>query len=142
MRKLAMVPVAAALVVGGASLAAAAPPEPEVIPLVCDNGETYEAVVKGRGEFTPAHLGDHQVLVPIAFGDFVYTATPPDGDPVTVREPGSAKGRGNVADRNPRETLSCTFSGSFTLAVEEEGLPAGTVVDFSNEVTAVLVGKP
>jgi hypothetical protein len=128
--------VTAALVAGGAPLAAAAPPEREPITLVCDDGETYDVVVNGAGAFTPGRVvGTNQVLVPIAFGETVFTA--PDGT-VVFTEPARAKG--NVQDRNPRDTVECTFTDSFVLPEPEGGLPAGTVITITGSVTGFFTG--
>ncbi|GAA4406527.1 hypothetical protein GCM10023168_21530 [Fodinibacter luteus] len=59
--------------------ALAAPPERETITLVCDNGESFDVLVSGAGSFTPGRIvGDHGVLVPIEFGDFMFPACPTD----------------------------------------------------------------
>ena len=40
----------------------AAPQEPEIVPLECDNGQSYDVRVNGAGEFTPGHVvGSQQV---------------------------------------------------------------------------------
>jgi hypothetical protein len=133
--------VTAALVVGGAATAAAAPPEQEVIPLLCDDGNTYDVVVSGNGQFTPGRLvGSNGVLVPTAFGETTFRAVTPSGEVVEETEPASAKGGGNVTERNPRPTVTCTFELTETLTEEVEGLPAGTVVTISGEVTGFLTG--
>jgi hypothetical protein len=132
----------AALVVGGAATATAAPPEQEAIPLVCDDGNTYEVVVNGNGAFTPGRLvGSTGVLVPTAFGETTFRAELPDGEVIEETEPASAKGGGNVSAHNPRETVTCTFELTDTLEEEEDGLPAGTVVTISGEVTGFLTGR-
>ena len=132
----------AALVVGGGTAASAAAPDQQLIPLVCD-GTTYDVLVNGNGEFTPARLLDSTgVLVPTAFGEATFTAVLPDGTVVTDTAPPSAKGGGNVVAHNPRPTVTCTFSVTMTLAEAEEGLPAGTVVTFAGEVTVFVTGRP
>ncbi|MCE0488142.1 hypothetical protein [Ornithinimicrobium sediminis] len=146
MRKTILGPVlAAALMVGGTGAATAAPPEPEIIPLVCDNGHSYDIVVNGNGNWTPGRIvGSTNVLVPIAFGDFGFRAVTPDGDVYEETFPDEdLKGGGNVAQRNPRPTVTCTFTETFTLPEDdpEFGLPAGTDVTFSGSVTAFLVGR-
>jgi hypothetical protein len=137
--------VAAGLLAAGAIPAPAAPPEREVIPLVCDNGESYDVVVNGNGSFTPGRIvGDTRVLVPIAFGDFAFRAVLPDGEVIEDSlDEGESKGGGNVAMRNPRPTVTCTFSETFTLPEDDEefGLPAGTEVTFSGSVTGYLTGR-
>ena len=131
----------AAIVVGGAATAAAAPAEQEVIPLVCDDGNTYEIVVSGNGDFTPGRLlGSTGVLVPTSFGEITFSAVPPGGEPIEMTEPASGKGGGNVSAHNPRPTITCTFEAEFTLEEAEDDLPAGTVVTISGSVTGFLAG--
>src|SRR5215213_10957211 len=92
---------AAFVVVGSVATAAAAPPEQEVIPLVCDNGNTYEAVVNGNGEFTPGRLvGSTGVLIPTSFGEVTFSAVLPGGEVKEMTEPGSEKGGGSVSAHN------------------------------------------
>lgn len=146
MRKVILAPaVAAALVATGTAPALAAQPEREIIELTCDNGETFEVVVNGNGDFTPGRLvGSTRVLIPIAFGDFTFEAVLPSGEVISGSEPGTdAKGGGNVARRNPRPQVTCTFQDSFTLTEpdDEFGLPVGTVVTFGGEVTGFLTGR-
>lgn len=138
---LSLVCTTAALVVGGATAATAAPPERETIPLVCDNGMSYDVEVNGNGSFTPGRIvGSTGVLIPTAFGDFAFRAVLPDGTVVEDSDPSvEAKGGGNVA-RSPRPTVTCTFSATETLTEDEEGFPAGTVVTFSGSVTGFLTG--
>ena len=132
----------AALVVGGATTASAAPPERDAIPLVCDNGETYEVVVNGNGAFTPGNIVDSTgVLVPTAFGEVTFTAVLPDGEVVEMTSPPTAKGGGAVARHNPQPTVTCTFEVHQTLAEEDDGLPAGTEITISGEVTGFLTGR-
>src|SRR6266498_3866050 len=53
--RVAFVAVAAGVAVLGAGGVAAADPMGEAFPVVCDNGVTYQVVVAGNGQFTPAH---------------------------------------------------------------------------------------
>ena len=132
----------AALVVGSAATATAAPPEQEAIPLECSDGNTYEVVVNGNGAFTPGRLvGSTGVLVPTAFGETTFRAELPDGEVIEETEPASAKGGGNVTAHNPQETVTCTFSVTEELEADEDGLPAGTVITISGEVTGFLTGR-
>jgi hypothetical protein len=132
----------AAIVVGGAATAAAAPPEQEVIPLVCDDGNTYEAVVNGNGDFTPARLLEStRVAIPTGFSDQLFRAVLPNGDVIEESGTDSAKGGGNVSAHNPRVSITCTFALTDTLEVEEDGLLPGTVVTFSGTVTGFLTGR-
>lgn len=146
MRKSILGPVlAVVLIAGGVGPATAAPPEQEVISAVCDNGQTFDVVVNGNGSFTPGRIvGSTGVLVPIAFSDFGSRAVTPDGEVFEETFPGEdLKGGGNVAQRNPRPTVTCTFAQSFTVPEDDPGfgLPAGTVVTFSGTVTGFLVGR-
>jgi hypothetical protein len=108
--------------------------------LHCDNGEHYEIVVKGRGLFTPGNLVDStRMLVPVWFGDNVFTVTPPDGEPVVEMEEDEAKGA--AMDNVRRDLLYCTYTDTFTLEEEEMGFPAGSVVTFEGAVMAFLTGR-
>ena len=132
----------AALVVSGAATATAAPPEREVIPLECDEGNSYEVVVNGNGAWTPARAwASTRVLVPVPFGEVTFTAVLPDGTVIEDSEPPSFKGGGEVAANNPRPTVTCTFEFSETLTEDDEDLPAGTVITISGEVTGFLTGR-
>jgi hypothetical protein len=137
--------LAAGLFAASAGPALAAPPEQETIPLVCDNGESFDVTVSGAGSFTPGRIVDgHGVLVPIEFGDFMFRAVLPDGSVIEQSlEDADLKGGGNVANHNPRETLTCTFAETFTLPEydPEFDLPAGTVVTFGGSVSGYLVGR-
>ena len=136
---------AAGLIAAGSAPAIAAPPEREVIPLVCDNGQSYDVVVSGNGSFTPGRIvGSTGVLVPIAFGDFAFHAELPDGTEIhESSDDVDLKGKGNVQQRNPRATVNCTFSQTFELPEydAEFDLPAGTIVTFSGSVTGFLTGR-
>ena len=137
--------LAAGLLAVGAAPATAAPPEREIITLQCDNEETYDIVVNGNGSFTPGRIVNSTgVLVPIAFGDFTFSAVTPDNEVVVGSlDEGESKGGGNVAIHNPRPTVNCTFEQTFTLVEDDEefGLPAGTVVTFGGSVTGYLTGR-
>jgi hypothetical protein len=131
----------AALVVGGTTTATAAPPERDAIPLVCDDGNTYEVVVNGNGAFTPGNLlASTRVIVPIAFGEVAFVAVTPSGDVVENIQPPSEKGGGNVAEHNPQSTVTCSFTFTDTLTEEQDGLPADTEITISGEVTGFLTG--
>ena len=89
--------------------AAQADPKPEdgSFLLVC--GEvTYEVVVNGDGDFTPAHdVGSTRTFVPTSFGEFTVVVTDADGEVVdTFTDPVLDKGSSN----KPRRTsLTCTY---------------------------------
>ncbi|HEX2273867.1 MAG TPA: hypothetical protein VHG90_08340 [Acidimicrobiales bacterium] len=95
-----------------------------IIPLVCDNGQTYQVVVTGSGHFTPAHvIGSNAIFVPVAFGNITGTAVP-SGAPAFF-EPSSTKGQ----SAKNKDLTTCTFETTFPVSpeeVEEFGLPAGT----------------
>ena len=135
--------LATGLLATGSGAANAAPPEREVIPLVCDNGQSYDVLVNGNGSFTPGRVvGETSVLVPVAFGDFTFRAELPNGE-VIEDSFDEVDLKGQVADRNPRETVTCSFSQTFTLPEydPEFDLPAGTVVTSGGSVTGFLVGR-
>ena len=145
MRTALLAPALAAALIATGTTALAAPPERETFELVCDNGETFEVEVNGNGAFTPARLlGSTRVLIPIALGDFSFTAVLPDGEVISGSQPGGEdKGGGNVARRSPRPTVTCDFSASYVLPEPdpEFELPAGTRVTFSGVVTGYLTGR-
>ena len=138
MRKAMVVPaVTAALVLAGAPTAAAAPPERQTFELHCSNRETYTVEVNGNGSFTPGRVvGSTLVVIPVAFGDFLFRAELPDGTVIEDSEAGlvDRKGNGNVLERNPRETTACTFGETLVLEEAEDGFPAGTVLTFMGTV--------
>jgi hypothetical protein len=145
MRKLFIVPIVTAALIGGATAGAApavAQSNAEIIPLTCDNGQTYDVAVNGNGEFTPGRIVDSTgVLIPVSFGESTFTATLPDGTVLSDTEPGSAKGGGNVGAHNPASTVNCTFSETFVNNGEIADLPVGTVLTFSGSVTVFITPR-
>lgn len=99
-------------------------PNSDIVELECDNGQTYEVVVSGGGEFTPGHVvGSNAMLIPVAFGPITFTAVP-SGDTAIV-EPPSTKGQ---SGKN-RDLTTCSFQFGFPVGpeeIEEFGLPEGT----------------
>jgi hypothetical protein len=133
-------------VLAGATAATAAPPEREVIRLVCDNGQTYDIVVNGNGAWTPGRdIASTGVLVPISFGPFVFTVDTPTEPPVTEEDPTvDVKGSGKAGAQ--RDIFSCTFTETETFTEETElepgfVVPAGTVVTFTGTVTGFVTGR-
>jgi hypothetical protein len=142
-----LVGATAALVVGGAATASAAPGQ--TVRLDCGAAGTFPVVINGNGEFTPGRRVDStQVLIPTAFGETQFQAVLPDGGVVgPFSELGSSKGGGHTGGNNPHSVVTCTFSVRQTLAEDEVDpggmvLPAGTVVTFSGSVTGFLTGRP
>jgi len=105
--RVAFVAVAAGVTALGASGVAAADPSGDTFSVACDNGATYQVVVKGNGLFTPAHdVNSNSVLVPTSFGQITFTVTDPEGNVTTETEPPVSKG----SSGHPRATTtSCTF---------------------------------
>lgn len=108
--------------------AVADPMKGEVIPLDCDNGESYTVVVNGNGAFTPAHDTDsNSMLVPVEFGEFTGTVTDAQGNVVdSFTEPGLPKGQ---SAKGKKTLVTCEFEFSGT----EDGLTftgSGTVIGF------------
>jgi hypothetical protein len=128
MRKIRVAAGAAAMIVGatvmsGAGAAYADPvnaPEGFVIPVVCDNGVTYQAVGNGNGNFTPAHdLNSTTMLIPTAFGPFHAVVTDLDGNVLAeFTDPAQVKGN-STQDR--ATSTSCTYTVEFTDFVPEFG---------------------
>ena len=101
--------------------AASADPKGEVVPLVCDNGVTYQVAVNGNGEFSPGHdLASTAVLIPTAFGEFHGTVTDSAGNVVDeFTDPAMIKGN---AGNHPRATTTtCTFTVTDTFDDPELG---------------------
>lgn len=92
----------------------------EVIPVSCDNNQTYEVVVSGNGDFTPGRdANGTAVFVPVSFGAF--TLQNADTGEVVFSEPATSKGQSAKGVKNP---VNCTFSFAFSTD-GSEGLPAG-----------------
>lgn len=98
--------------------------------VVCPSG-TYEAVVNGNGEFSPAHaLASNAVLIPIAFGTFTGTFTNPKGVTSTQTDPAVTKGSARPANGRVE---NCTYS--FFLS-----FPDGSSFAGSGSVTGFISG--
>ena len=105
---------AGAVIVGAAATPASADPKKgEVIPLNCDNGESYTVVVNGNGQFTPGHdVNSTSVLIPLSFGPFAGEVTDSQGNVVeTIDEPGSSKGQ---SGKRAEDAVTCSFTFSST----------------------------
>lgn len=124
--------VAAFAVVGTAAAAPTNAKNAETLDLECDNGETYEIVLNGNGEWTPGHLLDGGVLIPVSF-DFVGTFTDADGNEFPVDE-SSTKGNGKAGQN--KELLTCTFGIFF------EDPETGETFDAVGTVQGFVPGKP
>ena len=76
--------VLASVLWGGAGIAGA-DPKTGATQLSC-GGTTYEVVVAGNGNWTPAHDTDSNVIfIPTWFGDFHGTVLDAEGNPVKYR---------------------------------------------------------
>jgi hypothetical protein len=110
---------------GGAAGAPANNPHLAAITLHCAGGTTPGIVTLVRGEFTPVHVSDsHAVFVPVAFGEFVGSATDADGNALfTVDEPPLSKGSAVPPNRKLEDCTGVIeldvpgghFSGSSTV---------------------------
>ena len=130
-RRLSTLLVSGGLVLGTAVAPAIADPQKgEIIPVDCDNGQSYVIAVNGNGAFTPAHdTASTATFVPVSFGEFTFTVTDAQGNVVDQgTEPGIDKGKGNAA-KGKKTLITCEFSFSDT----EDGLTfegGGTVTGF------------
>lgn len=100
--------VLASVLWGGAGIAGA-DPKTGATQLSC-GGTTYEVVVAGNGNWTPAHDTDSNVIfIPTWFGDFQGTVLDAEGNPVDefVEEGDVPKGQ---SAKNKSDILECTFS--------------------------------
>ena len=130
MRKMLAALVVLVMSIGLAGAAGDDPKKGEFFTLRCDNGQTYDIVVNGNGEWTPGHdLNSNAILKPFGFGQFTGTLTDPQGNVVErFTEPGGSK----RAARNQR-LVTCRFSDSFT----EDGF----TFTFSGTVLVKITGS-
>lgn len=99
--------LAAFSVVGTALGAPSNSKNAETISLECDNGETYEVVVNGYGEWTPGHIVGGGIIIPTAM-EYTGTYTDPEGNEFPVEGSGvKGKGKGKAGQRH--EAVTCTF---------------------------------
>jgi hypothetical protein len=95
--------IVAAIAIAALALAQGATADPVnaknalVVPVSCDDGQTYQVAVNGNGEFTPAHiLGSTAVFIPETF-DLTFEFTPTGGPTESKTETGSKHNvHGNV----------------------------------------------
>ena len=124
-----------AAVVAATALAGPAAADPShglVAQATCSDGNSYDVVVAGNGNYMPAHVvTSTQVFKPVAFGQFTTTVTDPDGIVIsTETNEAIAQGGGKVLAHNRKAYLDCTVT--FGL-VTPEGLTisvTGTVTGF------------
>lgn len=119
-----------------AGATAGADPKTPTIPVVCDNGQSYEVVVNGNGQFTPAHdTSSTAVFIPVSFGTFTGSIRNTQGQVVDIfTEPGSEKGQ---ASKGLKDALSCTYTISEVSDGSDPGFPAG----YTFSGTGSVVGK-
>ena len=125
----------AGLVLAPAGVASADPAVPgDVATLDCDDGETYDIVVNGNGEFTPAHdLGSTSTFVATSFGSTTGTLTTAAGAVVdSFSDPPSQKG--GQAGKERATSTTCDFVLVATIPDETLGpltlTVQGTVTGF------------
>jgi hypothetical protein len=110
------------LLVAGAFAAAVIAPTVGADPLRAKNalqlqavcaGQTFNVVVNGNGEFTPAHIiGSTSIFIPTAF-DITFTFTPTGGSTATETD--------TAAKAAPlRNTITCT------IPIQSFSFPEGT----------------
>lgn len=116
---------AAVLAVGATAQVAHADPVKAGIQVqVTCPGDTFNAVVAGNGQWTPAHnLANTSVLIPVAFGETKFYE---NGVLVGTEAP-TAKGS---ATTNPNATTTCTFTGSSS--------DGDTTFTITGSVTAII----
>lgn len=99
--------------------------------VVCDNGQSYDAVANGNGTFTPAHdVSSQAVLVPVAFGPITFTVTDAGGT-ILDQETSPPTAKPGAAAHNKNATVNCEFSGSQTA-------PDGTTFSIDGTVTGFV----
>ena len=127
----------AATLFGGA---AGADPQGFSLPLVCDNGNTYQVSTSGNGEFTPAHdLGSTAMFVPVAFGPFTGVVRDAAGNVVeSFTDPASEKGQ---SARGLRAPVNCTYSFTDVSDGSDPDFPAGFTFSGSGTVVVRVVAS-
>ncbi|HYU83655.1 MAG TPA: hypothetical protein VEK80_02525 [Kribbellaceae bacterium] len=124
--------VASALTLAGtASADPLGSPRSFQIELVCDNGQTYQIVLNGNGEFAVGHdLASNSIVIPTAFGPFHGVLTDDEGNVVDeFTDPAVAKGS---STKQRATSTSCTFEVDDTFEI-----PGIGVVHFHGEGSAV-----
>jgi hypothetical protein len=122
-------------VVGTAAADPVNAPAAFVVPLVCDDGASYEVVVNGNGEFGVGHdLASNTILIPTAFGPFRGVITDDEGNVLDeFTEPPSTKGN---STKGRQTSISCTFVIDDTFTDPEFGVlhfhGEGSVVGFTS----------
>ena len=108
------------------------------VSLTC-NGVTYDVVVGGNGEFTPAHdTHSNLVFVPHAFQGFTGTIYDPDGNEVGTFSDPSIQTQGSGKQKN--DTV-CTYTFSqVSDGSDPEGPPAGYLMVGTGGVTGQIAG--
>lgn len=97
-------------VLGGGIVAASADPTRGFpVSLSCDDGNSYDLVVSGNGEFTPGHdVDSNSILVPTGFGEFHGVLRDDEGNIVDeFVDPAVSKGQ---SGKNKGDLVECTFS--------------------------------
>jgi hypothetical protein len=124
----------AASVLGSGVGAAGADPKGGVTHLTCDDGGSYEVVVAGNGNWTPAHdTNSNTIFVPTWFGDFHGTVRDADGNVVEdfVEEGDFPKGQ---SAKNKGDILECTFSFTEVSDGSDPEFPEGFTFTGEGEV--------
>jgi hypothetical protein len=119
------------------SSAYADPSRGDVIPLTC-GATTYQVVVNGNGQWTPAHdTHSNLVFIPHAFTAFHGEVRDPSGALVdTFDEPASTQGSGKQ-----KSDVSCKYSfHDVSDGSDPDGPPAGYTFDGSGGVTGQIAG--
>ena len=124
---------------GVASSAGADPggsPRSFQVPLVCDNGTTYQLILNGNGQFAPGHdSASNSIIVPTAFGPFHGVVTDADGNVLDeFTDPAVSKGN-STKDRGT--STECTFEIDDTFTDPELG-----VLHFHGEGSATVFVTP
>jgi hypothetical protein len=106
------------------------------VPLVCDNGATYQLILNGNGEFAVGHdSASNSTIIPTAFGPFHGVVTDAAGNVVEeFTDPAIAKGN-STKDRGT--STDCTFELDDTFTDPDLG-----VLHFHGEGSATVFVTP
>lgn len=106
------------------------------VPLVCDNGATYQLILNGNGAFAVGHdSASNSIIIPTAFGPFHGVVTDADGNVVDeFTDPAVAKGN---STKERGTSAECTFELDDTVTDPDLG-----VLHFHGEGSATVFVTP
>jgi len=116
-----------------ASPSSADPKKGTPVELICSDGNTYQTLGSGQGEFSPVHdINSTAVFIPTWMGEQIVTGYAPDGS-VVFSEDDPPQSKGGSSGNQPNE-LSCSFTFTVNVVDQHAGpltiVGSGTVIGF------------